>query len=38
MNGYTAAVLTAIAVLTAVTVYQLQVHLEHWDRQRHIED
>lgn len=38
MSGVTAAMLTAIAVVTAVAIYRLQIRLEQWDRQRHIED
>lgn len=38
MSGLIAAVLTAVAVLTAITVYQVQSRLEEWDYERHVED
>lgn len=33
-----AAVLMAAAVCTAVTTYNLQLHLEAWDYERHVDD
>lgn len=38
MSGVTAAMLMAIAVITAVAIYRLQIRLEQWDLERHIED
>lgn len=33
-----AAVLMAAAVSTAVTIHHVQLHLEAWDYERHVDD
>lgn len=33
-----ASVLMAAAVCTAIAIYQLQVRLEEWDYERHVDD
>lgn len=38
MSGLIAAVLAVAAMLTAITVYQVQSRLEEWDYERHVED
>ena len=38
MNPVLIGVMAVVSLLFAVGIYQLQVHLERWDAQRHAED
>ena len=38
MSGLVAAALTAAAVFTGAVTYQLQIRLEEWDYERHVDD
>jgi hypothetical protein len=38
VSGALAIVVTGVAAITAVFVYYLQLHLENWDYERHVDD